>query len=134
MLSTMLANPQYWNRYSYALNNPPRYVDPNGELWVASGDANNPYSWVDKCAEGQTCLETVATVVGRNLRVYGSGNAQAITNYAANGNGLINVATLAGNADANFESVQRPGMEENYLGVSQAAVVQCRRCLWAKIS
>ena len=49
MLSTVLANPQSWNRYSYTLNNPLRYVDPNGELWVASGNANNPYSWVDEC-------------------------------------------------------------------------------------
>src|SRR5712692_5673678 len=37
MLSTVLANPQSWNRYTFAINNPLRYVDPNGELWVASG-------------------------------------------------------------------------------------------------
>jgi RHS repeat-associated protein len=30
MLSTVLANPQSWNRYTYALNNPLKYVDPNG--------------------------------------------------------------------------------------------------------
>jgi hypothetical protein len=43
--------------------------------------------------------------------------------FAANKSGLINVATLAGNADANFESIQTAGREENYLGLSQAAAL-----------
>ena len=30
IFSTALTNPQRWNRYSYALNNPLRYVDPSG--------------------------------------------------------------------------------------------------------
>jgi|GEM_PF-754967 len=123
MLSAASASPQSWNRYTYSLNNPFRFVDPNGELWVASGDANNPYSWVDECQQDQKCYETIAVVMGNNLRVYGSENAQAITNYAANAHGLINVATLAGNADANYESIQTRGREENYLGVSQAAAL-----------
>jgi RHS repeat-associated protein len=27
--------PQSWNRYSYAINNPLKYVDPSGEAWIA---------------------------------------------------------------------------------------------------
>src|SRR3972149_11652192 len=60
MESVVLGNPQTWNRYSYTINNPLRYVDPNGELWIASSDANNPYSWVDECEEWQECHKSVA--------------------------------------------------------------------------
>jgi len=123
MLSVVLANPQSWNRYAYSLNSPLAYVDPNGELWVASGNANDPYSWVDQCGKGQTCFDAVAAGVAGNLRVYGSANAQDISNYTANKSGLINVAALADHPDANFESIQTAGREENYLGVSQAAAL-----------
>ena len=30
MASAHVADPQSWNRYSYALNNPLKFVDPNG--------------------------------------------------------------------------------------------------------
>jgi RHS repeat-associated core domain len=30
MASARISDPQTWNRYSYALNNPLKYVDPNG--------------------------------------------------------------------------------------------------------
>lgn len=120
MLSTVKANPQSWNRYTYTLNNPLKYIDPNGELWISSDDANNPYSWVDECEENQTCYETIAANVAGNLIVYGSQNAQDITNYAANEHRMIDVLALSGHADANFQSIQTAGREENYLGAAQA--------------
>ena len=123
MLSTVKANPQTWNRYTYVLNNPMKYVDPNGELWVSSGNANDPYSWVDECEANQTCHQTIAARVGNSLRVYGSLSARDIANYAVNEHGLINVADLSDHADANFTSVQTPGREENYLGIAQAAAL-----------
>ena len=125
MLSTVKANPQTWNRYTYVLNNPMKYVDPNGELWTASGNADDPYSWVDECEEHQTCYETIAARIVKKklLRVYGSLNAKDITNYETNEHGLIDVEALSDHHNANFTSVQTPGLEENYLGLAQAAAL-----------
>jgi RHS repeat-associated protein len=41
MASARASNPQTWNRYAYALNNPLRYVDPDG-LEVPEECAKNP--------------------------------------------------------------------------------------------
>jgi RHS repeat-associated protein len=30
------ARPQSWNRYSYSLNNPLKYVDPDGQVWIST--------------------------------------------------------------------------------------------------
>ncbi|MGH2628036.1 MAG: RHS repeat-associated core domain-containing protein, partial [Anaerolineales bacterium] len=30
------ARPQSWNRYTYSLNNPLKYVDPDGQVWVST--------------------------------------------------------------------------------------------------
>jgi RHS repeat-associated protein len=123
MLSAVLATPQSWNRYSYALNNPLKYIDPNGELWIASGNAQDPYSWVDECKEGQTCHETVAAKVGNSLRIYGKLFGDTF-DLAGNGKGLVNVLYISQLAGAgNFVSEQTPGHEEEYLGITQAAAL-----------
>jgi RHS repeat-associated protein len=103
MESVVLQNPQSWNRYSYTINNPLHYIDPNGELWIDSGDKNDPYSWVDECQDDQTCYGAAAAVVGKSLRVYGSGSEDDITNYKANKNGNIDLNDLAENNDSNFD-------------------------------
>jgi len=38
MPSADVANPQTWNRYAFALNNPLRYIDPNGLYWEDLSD------------------------------------------------------------------------------------------------
>ena len=63
--------PQSWNRYAYALNNPFRYIDPDGMLWIESGKAEDPYSWVDACGQGQQCYIDVAAEVKGQLWIYG---------------------------------------------------------------
>jgi RHS repeat-associated protein len=56
-----LANPQTWNRYAYARNNPLAYVDPDGaavELICTGGNA-------DQCAaQRQAALDTLRNAVG----------------------------------------------------------------------
>jgi RHS repeat-associated protein len=107
MESVVLQNPQSWNRYAHTINNPLRYIDPNGELWVAAG--NNGYSWIDKCGEKQTCYESVSAVQGNNLVVYGSTNAKDVTTIAANENGYVDLSQVAQQHDAGF--ALKPGVE-----------------------
>jgi len=123
MESVLLRNPQTWNRYSYVINNPADLVDPNGELWVASGNSGNPYSWVDQCGKGQTCFSAVAVNVSGNLRVYGSYNANDVTSYAANSHGMVDMVAVSQHHDAEFISRQTQGSEENYLGAKQGAAL-----------
>ncbi len=100
MESVVLRNPQSWNRFTYTLNNPLRYIDPNGELWIAA--ENNTYTWVDKCDERQTCYESVSAVQGNNLVIYGSKNVKDITIIGANDEGYIDLNELAKHHDAAF--------------------------------
>ncbi len=103
MESAVLQNPQSWNRYAYTINNPLRYIDPTGELWISSGDAQNPYSWVDKCKKGQTCYESRAAAVGDTVVIYGSENAKDITTIAENDNGYIALTAVSNQHDAFFD-------------------------------
>ncbi|MBO0201342.1 hypothetical protein J0687_27545, partial [Vibrio alginolyticus] len=42
--SALSVNPQSWNRYSYAVNNAPNFIDKFGLVWLRKG---NDYFWVD---------------------------------------------------------------------------------------
>jgi RHS repeat-associated protein len=103
MKSAVLVIPQSWNRYSYVLNNPLRYIDPNGELWVSSGNSADPYSWVDTCGQKQTCYEQIATQVGENVIIYGPNDANDKQTISPNDYGYIDLDAVAGASGAYFK-------------------------------
>jgi RHS repeat-associated protein len=131
MPSAVIEIPQSWNRYVYVMNRPLIYIDPDGEAWLSTGDANNPYTWVDKCEKGQRdCHIVIAVQVGNTLRVYGSNNADDITNYEANRHGMVDMRKVAEHHDAQF--IFQPAREgpctqanrcEPYLNVAVGAAL-----------
>ncbi len=120
MKSAVLQNPQSWNRYGYALNNPLLYVDPTGELWISSGDANSPYSWVDKCGDRQTCYESIAASINGNLRIYGANSKDDISNYSQNEAHMVDLGEAAANDDSKF-SLKNPQMNDRFTTSEAAA-------------
>lgn len=127
MASAKDTEPQSWNRYTYALNNPILYIDPNGELWVRNtgeDSGSNPYTWVDKCGEGQTCYAAVSAYNNTMVRIYGSNNSSDITDYQANEYGQINIDELAKHHDSWFSSAaQEQGIPEPYLSTDTASTL-----------
>jgi RHS repeat-associated protein len=69
-------NPQSMNRYSYVLNNPLAYVDPDGTTGVCDGDGNNCYA-PDDCSQG--CVDQYGNIWygGNGGPIYGGPPQQA---------------------------------------------------------
>ncbi len=105
--SALHTDPQSWNRYTYVLNRPLVLVDPNGELWEATGDANNPYKWVDRCERGHTCYDQIAVQVGETVRIYGPNHT--LQTYRTNEHGYIDLAAVA-RAHGSYFRVVAPGV------------------------
>ena len=71
--------PQSWNRYSYCLNDPLKYVDPNGLIWqmrttVNENISTTEYKWVwqDDPEEGwERVTDFHPDVVGPDGRIVG---------------------------------------------------------------
>ena len=68
--------PQSWNRYSYVMNDPLRFVDPTGMACVYSGrgDISDPSNYYDDNSGGQTCADAFASA-SETVNVFGGPNA-----------------------------------------------------------
>jgi RHS repeat-associated protein len=121
MGSVRLENPQTWNRYTYVLNNPLRFVDPTGEEWnVAGSNGGSPsLEWTDTCGVADDCIKTAAVSNQSGITVYGTQGADDVTNYNANSKGFVNLADVAGNSGANFAF--QPGVTATFASPQTAA-------------
>ena len=71
------SNPQSWNRYSYVMNNPVRYVDPSGHVCVdANGDA------MPGNCQGRSPTRVV-NASGSGINGIGSTAQEALASYCA---------------------------------------------------
>ncbi len=121
--SMEMAMPQSMNRYTYVLNNPLFFVDPNGELWMLVKGQQNP-QWVDECPTNTTCFAALALEnVNRGLNVYGSKNADDVTEYSANKDGQIDVRELSQHHDAQFIVADHQKIPEEFLSVNAAGTL-----------
>lgn len=68
------ANPQSWNRYSYTINNPLKYVDPSGLIWGYRESGGNRYfTWYDDISALESAGDTAYTD-----SAYYKGSGQAV--------------------------------------------------------
>jgi RHS repeat-associated protein len=90
--SARKADPQTWNRYTYGLNNPLRFIDPTGELWQQN--MNGGWDWGTWCPITATCRTEFAQQEGNNTVVYGPSSAKDKQSFAANSSATSTLRTL----------------------------------------
>jgi RHS repeat-associated protein len=75
LFNAYLSQPQQWNRYSYAINNPLLYVDPDGEAIQLSNDKD------ERERQMHVLREAVGAEAGAYLYVNPGANADGSANY-----------------------------------------------------
>lgn len=75
LASGKTANPQSWNRYTYTINNPLKYIDPSGLIWGYYTDdkGKGHYHWYDN----EDALKAAGATVVRNF-IYEAENGKWI--------------------------------------------------------
>jgi RHS repeat-associated protein len=109
------ANPQSYNRYSYVLNNPLKYVDPSGHLvYDENGtpiDTSNPY-WIENYVFAGGSLEDILTPTAAAWNDFvWSGNAAMAHTLERDRN--IQVYLKYGDLGYGLDSAFRKGSNEN---------------------
>lgn len=67
MSSAKLLMPQSWNRYTYCINNPLKYIDPNGlDWWVLNGGDGHPQWFDSKRGDNYTRFNNTVYYAGSN--------------------------------------------------------------------
>jgi RHS repeat-associated protein len=62
-----LSNPQSWNRYSYSLNNPLRFVDKDGDLYATLYRLQYTVTWTDTDSNGNSTTYSAQVTVYVNV-------------------------------------------------------------------
>lgn len=90
LFNAYLSQPQQWNRYFYAINNPLLYIDPEGEAIQLSNDQD----------ERERQLQALREMVGSNAGAY------LYANHGSDGNWYVGIYDQNPNSDTrSFEQV-----------------------------